>query len=305
MINNYTTNFIVHGFVDVSTNTCFDKNQLSNLYLEIQKTRKFDKSLFIEKPNNLESLSHRGVNPKSDSQNLLLSLDTSFIEENRVINDILKQILGDYKIHLKKIVCGLPDTCIPNWVIEIVKDQPVPNLGAYIDKKYQDITYFRGIDWHQDIIDYPQHDPRFITLYIYLHDVGSNDAPLWVIPKSHLLGATKFPHNIKALQGRELIYTDDEQKNSLTLNKFPLIGEAGSVYFWHSNTLHGTTQVNSLSPRISLRYLIKRENNLDTILPIDIITQSCLNNSSAAVTRVDVDNLGRNIKSGNIIKGII
>lgn len=135
MINNYTTNFIVHGFVDVSTNTCLDKNQLSNLYLEIQKTRKFDKSLFIEKPNNLESLSHRGVNPKSDSQNLLLSLDTSFIEENRVINDILKQILGDYKIHLKKIVCGLPDTCIPNWVIENVKDQPVPNLGAYIDKK--------------------------------------------------------------------------------------------------------------------------------------------------------------------------
>ena len=107
------------------------------------------------------------------------------------------------------------------------------------------------------------------------------------------------------MQGGELIYSDDDYKNSLTLNKFPLIGEAGSVYFWHSNIIHGTTQVNSQSPRISLRYLIKREDNSDTILPIDIITQSCLNNSSVAVTRVDVDDLGRNIKSGNIIKGII
>ena len=79
MINNHTTNFITHGFVDVSTDTCLNKNQLSNLYLEIEKTRKFDKSLFIEKPDNLESLSHRGVNPKPDSKNLLLSLDTSFI----------------------------------------------------------------------------------------------------------------------------------------------------------------------------------------------------------------------------------
>jgi hypothetical protein len=199
----------------------------------------------------------------------------------------------------------LPDTCIPNWVIEIVKDKPVPNLGAYVHRKYQDITYFRGIDWHQDIIDYPQHDPRFITLYVYLHDVGSDDAPLWVIPKSHLLGATKFPHNIKILESRELIYSDDDQKNSLTLNRFPLIGDAGSVYFWHSNILHGTTQVNSQSPRISLRYLIKREDSSDTILPIDIITQSCLNNSFAAVTRVDLDDLGRSVKSGNIIKGII
>ena len=91
---NYTANFIADGFVDISTSTCLNKDQLSNLYLEIQKTRKFDQSLFIEKPNKLESLSNKGVNPKSDSNNLLLSLDTSFIEENKVLDEILKQILG-------------------------------------------------------------------------------------------------------------------------------------------------------------------------------------------------------------------
>jgi hypothetical protein len=199
----------------------------------------------------------------------------------------------------------MPDICIPEWVLEIVKDKPVPNLGAYVHPMYQDITYFRGIDWHQDIIDYPGHDPRFITLYIYLHDVGDDDAPLWVIPKSHLLGATKFPHNIKSLEDRKLIYSDDNKNSSLMLDKFPLIGEAGSVYFWHSNILHGTTQVNSKSPRISLRYLIEKRGNSDIISPINIITKSCLNNSYAAVTRVDLDDAGNSVKSGNIIKGII
>ena len=34
----------------------------------------------------------------------------------------------------------------------------VANLGPYIKQKYRDITYFRGIDFHQDIIDYPQEN---------------------------------------------------------------------------------------------------------------------------------------------------
>ena len=77
-----------------------------------------------------------------------------------------------------------------------------------------------------------------------MHDVGKDDAPLWVIPKSHLLGVTKFPHNLQALDEKKLEYQDDRSLglNCLTLTKSALVGQAGSVYFWHSNILHDITQ---------------------------------------------------------------
>ena len=47
-----------------------------------------------------------------------------------------------------------------------------------------------------------------------------------------------------------------------------LIGETGSVYFWTSNTLHGTAPSNSEKEdfRISLRYLIKKNKKSDCLL---------------------------------------
>jgi hypothetical protein len=304
MLSASAQDFIINGFVNISNIVNIDKSLCHQLYKDIIESRDF-KSIFIDKPIDLSQLKYKGVNPRPDANNLLLSLNTSFIEDNSALNKILNELLGNYNILLKKIICGLPDNLIPDWCIEIVKDKPVPNLGAYIKPQYQDITYFRGIDWHQDIIDYPGKDPRFITLYIYLHDVTTLDAPLWVIPKSHLLGATKFPHNIETLDGRRLKYTDDNNSNSLSLLQYPLIGETGSVYFWHSNVLHGTTQVNGTSPRISLRYLIERNSDSEISLPIDIVTQSCINNPFISITRDDLDDEGAPIKSGNKIKGIV
>ena len=167
MLSSITSNFIVNGFVDVSSIVKFDHDSLRRIYLQILKSRNFDNSTFIDQPDDLSHLQYKGVNPRPDENNFLLDLNTSFIENNIDLDEILQSILGNYRIILKKIICGLPDNSIPNWVIELVKDKPVPNLGTYIKTHYQDITYFRGIDWHQDIIDYPGKDPRFhYTIYL-------------------------------------------------------------------------------------------------------------------------------------------
>jgi hypothetical protein len=304
LLTDCVQSFITDGFSDISEAVSFDSRLCLGLYSSIMQSREFD-SIFIDEPDDLTYLKYKGVNPKPDGNNFLLQLNTSFIEQNPTLNKILAEVLGKYNILLKKIICGLPDAFIPNWCIQLVKDKPVPNLGAYIKPQYQDITYFRGIDWHQDIIDYPGRDPRFITLYIYLHDVTEDDAPLWVVPKSHLLGATKFPHNIESLGGQRLKYSDDKSLNSLTLSSQPLIGRIGSCYFWHSNVLHGTTQVNGPFPRISLRYLIERDSDSEIRTAIDVVTQSCLNNAFISITRDDLNDVGQAVKSGNKIKGIL
>ncbi len=82
----------------------------------------------------------------------------------------------------------------------------IANLGTYIKPEYRDITYFHGIDFHQDIIDWSNYLSNFITLYIYLSDTDKNSSPLFVTPKSHILGDTVFPHNIKDITDSSLIY---------------------------------------------------------------------------------------------------
>jgi hypothetical protein len=102
-MNIQSADFIAHGFADISKDVLLVKEQVQDLHFEIKKTRKFDKSLFIECPNNLASLNHKGVNPRPNSNNLLLGIDTSFIEENKFLREILEDIFGgEYNILLKK-----------------------------------------------------------------------------------------------------------------------------------------------------------------------------------------------------------
>ena len=71
------------------------------------------------------------------------------------------------------------------------------NLAQYIKPEYRNISYFSGIDYHMDLLDYANFNGDYITLYIYLTDVTGNQSPLNIISKSHIYGATHFPHYLK------------------------------------------------------------------------------------------------------------
>ena len=132
------------------------------------------------------------------------------------------------------------------------------NLGAWIKPEFQDMTYFRGIDFHQDLIDYKSRLSDFITLYVYLDNVDMKMSPLIIIPKSHVFGATKFPHDLKIELDTENCLYSDTRGNTTNLNYKFLTGNSGQLYFWSALTLHGTQAQMADKSRISLRYLIER-----------------------------------------------
>ena len=156
----------------------------------------------------------------------------------------------------------MPYLWLPEWVKSEIKGINVPNLGPYIKDKFRDITYFRGIDFHQDIIDWPKGkidlDPStFLTLYVYIHEVSKSDSPLHLLKNSHKLGATLFPHKLKKNNNDLWIY-EDEQGEKVECEECILTGKPGYAAIWHNCTLHGTQPVENESDkfRISLRYLI-------------------------------------------------
>ena len=136
--------------------------------------------------------------------NLAEKFDLSFIEENPVLQDSISKVLGpDYNILLKKFIVAIPLEYIPDWIKKDTMDISSTNLGPYIKSEYADMTYFVGVDFHQDIIDHKDRLADFITLYVYLDDVDENMSPLVIAPHSHIFGATTFPHNVVLNDGKK------------------------------------------------------------------------------------------------------
>ena len=249
--------FISDGLV--SLNEVIDKQKCSDLLNSVKNTRDWSENIFRSYEDVIKFPQTKKTNPGRGVSNLAENYDLSFIENNPIIVNTLNSILGsDYEIILKKFVVAVPNSWIPDWCKKDVNKMIAANLGPLIKKEYRDVSYFRGIDYHMDLIDHPDTVGDYVTLYIYLNDIEENMSPLNVLLGSHVFGANKFPHKLKQLNSNEIEYSRDSNVSSVFKSK-TLTGSAGSAYIWTSMTLHGTkpASTNDLS-RISLRYTIKK-----------------------------------------------
>ena len=261
-IQNKLNYFIKNGFVDF--NSLLDKQECSRLYNKIKNSRKWGPKLFqSENKYKLEFKNKPKIklNPGKGIQNLVDEYNLEFIEKNKSIIELLKIILGEnYEIMLSKFVVAVPNNWMPNYVKQFNKKKLISNFNEYIKKEFRDATYFRGIDYHMDSIDWEKKNNEFITMYIYLNDIDETMSPLNVIKKSHIFGHTSFPHYLKKNRSHSNIEYSPDNKNYTKFKSHKLLGKTGALYIWTSNTLHGTSPSfdDKENFRISLRYLIKK-----------------------------------------------
>ena len=249
----------------------FSRNDCKKLLREVKKSRNFSSLFLSQKDWRNKKYDHMKRNP-GPGRNLLHKLETNFIFENEVFKKFLSKTLGEYyKILDFKFVMGVPKHLMPNWVLDYTKNDHTVNLGQFIKPNYRDITYFRGIDFHQDIIDYPTRNPDFITAYIYLEKVTIKSAPLLLIPNSHYLGASHYPHKINKLNNHKLIY---KVENKELTSKFEVLkGNPGSLFFWHPFILHGTQPHQEDLVRISVRILAEKNRQIFIGCGLDKVNQ--------------------------------
>ena len=275
-------NFLKNGIENCGV--VYSKKNCDNLLKEIYKTRNF-KNIFLSRKDFLKGVKSNSKQNPSPGNNLLHKLNCSFIFENNFFNKEMKKVLGNnFRILNHKLVMGVPENYLPEWIRLIIKDNTTNNLGKFIKPKYRDITYFKGLDFHQDIIDYPTRVADFITVYIYLDNVNANTSPLYVIPNSHKLGATQFPHNI---------IFNNKTSNILYLNKkkkikskiLRLDGKAGSTSYWHPFILHSTQPHKDDKPRISVRLLVEKNRWKDIKCDLDKLNKKINGKISIDVTR--------------------
>jgi hypothetical protein len=236
-----------------------DQAACADLLARIRATRDFGANLFLSEAEFDADPQYVGVNPKP-GRNLLERFEDrlGFVEKAPQLVDAITTLLGpDYEILNKKVVCGVPAAAVPDWLKARILGNPVNNLGAYVRPQHRDVTYFYGIDFHQDLIDYKAREADFLTLYIYLHPVTRSDAPLYLLEGSHLLGGSVFPHTLTRIGDTEWLYRN-AQHGEVVARQRILTGDTGFAAIWHACTLHGTQPDAADHERISLRYLVAR-----------------------------------------------
>jgi hypothetical protein len=267
----------------------------------IRSTRDFGPQLFLPEEEFRANPERRGVNPRPGRANLLDRFDLSFVLETPAIAELLDRICGPGRsIVLAKAVCGAPLDWLPEYVRAEIRDAPAAMLGPYVRPAYRDITYFHGIDYHQDIIDYPRRPSDIVTLYVYLGDVTPADSPLFLLPRSHSLGATVFPHDLTAAgsDADTWIYSD-RRGGRLEVRQRVLTGGAGSAAIWHACLLHGTQPAADSHARISIRYVIEKDPSVRTLL--DRVNDTLAGPLALELTRIDQDQHARTVLRGNVI----
>ena len=278
-----------------------DANAGRALLGKVLSTRAIGPELFLSEAEFDANPVLKGTNPRP-GRNLVEKFegDFDFIERAPVITDALTQILGEgYRIFDKKFVCGVPESQLPDWLLKRIRGNPVNNLGGYIKPEFRDITYFYGIDFHQDLIDHSGRPADFLTLYIYLDEVTKADSPLYVLPGSHRFGATSFPHDLSQQGGGVWRYGDGRGASAL-LRQHVLTGNAGYAAFWHACTLHGTQPDVADHARISVRYKIERGPGP---CGLDRINAALNGPIELPSTRVDLDEKGRPLMKTNHVAG--
>mgnify|MGYP002832373233 CR=1 FL=1 len=243
-----------------------DKKKCEQLLEKIYELKNYNENdLFLSEKEFLKDPSFKKkTNPGNDVNNILLdkSLALDFIFKNKKIDEIISKILGkNYNICLSKIVMGIPDHRVPEWIKKILSSLGSSNnLNGFLKEKFRDVTCYYGAEYHQDSIDYSGSktlkSKTFIVMYIYLSDVLETDAPIYILPTSHIYGAQQFPHEIE-YNKNEIFYSPDNKKK-VSLDEVKLTGDAGTVFFWHSLLLHKTTIVKNSKPRISLKVVIEK-----------------------------------------------
>ena len=298
-MQDFESDFLNDGFVNLGS--VLDKTACHELVKKVYETRNFGPELFIEEKQHKDNQKPTKKNP-GPGINLTEKFNLDFIENNNSFKNAMTKVLGpDYKIMLKKFIVGVPINWLPEWVNEETKDLIAANLNSWIKPEFQDITYFRGLDFHQDIIDHKSRISDFITLYIYLDDVQMGMSPLVVIPGSHIYGATTFPHDVKVDWNKGECKYSNTNGNSSQLNYKFLTGNSGQIYFWSALTLHGTQSQTSEKPRISLRYLIERSKDEGKFL-IDKFNDKIEGELSLEITRHDLNESSKPIRYGKVLK---
>tara|TARA_B110000967_G_C18768046_1_gene501513 strand:+ start:89 stop:1012 length:924 start_codon:yes stop_codon:yes gene_type:complete len=248
--------FIEKGYLSLPR--IFDAKEIASLQKKLKILTPNVKDIFYKNFKTFKGNARFSkITPGLNDNNILLdkSINLDCIEKNKKFNNILKTFFGsEFTVESKWLIKVLPRKIMPRWLSEEVRDIGMPQLNMYIKNKYRDISYLNGLDFHQDNGGKLRNAT---TVLIYLDPVlNENDGPIRMLDKTHILGATHYPHYCRISSNKKYIYYSDLKGNHILTKQVSILGPSGTSIFFNGYTLHGSfINDDSKKTRLALRYV--------------------------------------------------
>lgn len=250
-------NFSADGYSVI--NNMFNLRDVENFKKNVRSLVPNVKDIFYKtKASFKKNARFKKITPGIYDHNVLLNplLNLDFIEKNSKFKLILKKLFkSDYFIEEKWLLRNIPTKSFPAWLKEEIKDIGMPQLNMYIHEKFRDISYIYGLDYHQDNGGRKRDS---VTVIIYLDDVLKlSDTPIRILPGSHKLGATHYPHYCRATNDKKKIVYSDFLGNHLITKDKKIYGKSGCSIIFNGYVIHGSEPLLSSSKeRLAIRYVL-------------------------------------------------
>ena len=105
------------------------------------------------------------------------------------------------------------------------------------------------VQWHQDWAFLPHTNDDMLAVGVMLEDVGSDNGPLMVVPKSHKSKVYSHHHDGAFVGG-----IDARDIAEALIKAIPITGRAGSISIHHTRLLHGSATNQGTTDRPMLFY---------------------------------------------------
>lgn len=160
----------------------------------------------------------------------------------------------DLDMFMAKVIATIPQSLVPDYIagsIFPMGKHKGGSLSPFIKPEFLKMFFFAHNPWHQDTVDYPESDFRFLTTLISITDRSEGQAPLLVIPESIQVGQVEHPLRYEK-KGDKFLFKKNDQAYEFDVTQADMA--PGDLIAWHAYSFHQVMPCIGEEPAISIRF---------------------------------------------------
>lgn len=190
-------------------------------------------------------------------RNLMYS-DMAWFQESesfrRLVRHMMVFIGPDLDMFLARLIVTVPLAHIPAYIQELhlpMHNKLHGSLNTFVRDDHLRAFFFIHNPWHQDWVDFPDSDMRFVTTLLPITERAGGQAPLYILPSSAAVEPLPLPIAHKT-DGETVTLFDGAVPRSFERRR---VGAGpGDLLMWPARTFHLVDVNTADRPAMNLRF---------------------------------------------------
>jgi len=194
-----------------------------------------------------------------ERKNNLLYSDMGWFLESRSFEKLVRTMSAytgpDIDMFLARLLIAIPLCDIPDYIQQRyfpMEEQLHGSINRFVKDEFLRAFFFIHNPWHQDWVDMPHSDLRFLTTLLPITNRQGDQAPLYILPKSAAVEPQAMPIPHEEDDATTTLIAGSDAPRSFERRR--MLASPGDLLAWSARTFHKVEPNRSAEPAINLRF---------------------------------------------------